>query len=171
LRSPSYATPSCPFSPVAEPRSQTLLVPEWTFDILHEFVYQFQSFCQYRTQVSSREPAELEALAAAPTAWAAPSVYRYLEVRNGSRAWGVRCWCRARRDERDVRPNEERRRPLFAARSPPVVFDSSVRQRCVVSVEGTPAGRGRDGGARSPRDEINIRYFGDIVASRVTQVA
>lgn len=58
---------------------ETLLVPEWTFDILHEFVYQFQSFCQYRTQVSSREPAELEALAAAPTAWAAPSVYRYLE--------------------------------------------------------------------------------------------
>ena len=25
------------------------LLPEWTFDILHEFVYQFQGFCQFRT--------------------------------------------------------------------------------------------------------------------------
>jgi len=25
------------------------LLPEWTFDLLHEFVYQFQGFCQYRT--------------------------------------------------------------------------------------------------------------------------
>ena len=27
------------------------LAPEWTFDILHEFVYQFQGFCQFRTGV------------------------------------------------------------------------------------------------------------------------
>jgi len=25
------------------------LLPEWTFDILHEFLYQFQGFCQFRT--------------------------------------------------------------------------------------------------------------------------
>lgn len=25
------------------------IIPEWTFDILHEFVYQFQGFCQFRT--------------------------------------------------------------------------------------------------------------------------
>mmetsp|Transcript_39825 Transcript_39825/g.58182 ORF Transcript_39825/g.58182 Transcript_39825/m.58182 type:complete len:586 (+) Transcript_39825:120-1877(+) len=25
------------------------IVPEWAFDILHEFVYQFQGFCQFRT--------------------------------------------------------------------------------------------------------------------------
>jgi translation initiation factor 3 subunit L len=25
------------------------LLPEWAFDILHEFVYQFQGFCQFRT--------------------------------------------------------------------------------------------------------------------------
>ena len=25
------------------------MLPEWTFDILHEFVYQFQGFCQFRT--------------------------------------------------------------------------------------------------------------------------
>jgi len=27
------------------------MVPEWTFDILHEFVYQFQGFCQFRSGV------------------------------------------------------------------------------------------------------------------------
>jgi translation initiation factor 3 subunit L len=27
------------------------LTPEWTFDILHEFVYQFQGFCQFRSAV------------------------------------------------------------------------------------------------------------------------
>jgi translation initiation factor 3 subunit L len=27
------------------------LLPEWTFDILHEFVYQFQGFCQFRAAV------------------------------------------------------------------------------------------------------------------------
>lgn len=27
------------------------LLPEWTFDILHEFLYQFQGFCQFRTGV------------------------------------------------------------------------------------------------------------------------
>jgi translation initiation factor 3 subunit L len=28
-----------------------LLLPEWAFDILHEFLYQFQGFCQFRTGV------------------------------------------------------------------------------------------------------------------------
>lgn len=27
------------------------ILPEWTFDILHEFVYQFQGFCQFRTSL------------------------------------------------------------------------------------------------------------------------
>jgi translation initiation factor 3 subunit L len=27
------------------------LLPEWAFDILHEFLYQFQGFCQFRTGV------------------------------------------------------------------------------------------------------------------------
>ena len=34
--------------------TRTLLTPEWIFDILHEFVYQFQSFCQFRTQARAR---------------------------------------------------------------------------------------------------------------------
>ncbi|KAL7486131.1 hypothetical protein ACHAW6_011732 [Cyclotella cf. meneghiniana] len=30
-------------------RDRLYLIPEWCFDILHEFLYQFQGFCQYRT--------------------------------------------------------------------------------------------------------------------------
>lgn len=30
-------------------RETLYLVPEWCFDILHEFLYQFQGFCQFRT--------------------------------------------------------------------------------------------------------------------------
>lgn len=30
-------------------QSSFLILPEWAFDILHEFVYQFQGFCQFRT--------------------------------------------------------------------------------------------------------------------------
>merc|ERR1712032_1326800 len=29
------------------------ILPEWAFDILHEFVYQFQGFCQFRTQTAA----------------------------------------------------------------------------------------------------------------------
>jgi translation initiation factor 3 subunit L len=29
--------------------AKLFILPEWTFDILHEFVYQFQGFCQFRT--------------------------------------------------------------------------------------------------------------------------
>ena len=30
-------------------RAKFFILPEWAFDILHEFVYQFQGFCQFRT--------------------------------------------------------------------------------------------------------------------------
>jgi translation initiation factor 3 subunit L len=30
-------------------RETLYLIPEWCFDILHEFLYQFQGFCQFRT--------------------------------------------------------------------------------------------------------------------------
>ena len=30
-------------------RENLFLIPEWCFDILHEFLYQFQGFCQFRT--------------------------------------------------------------------------------------------------------------------------
>jgi translation initiation factor 3 subunit L len=30
-------------------KAKLFILPEWAFDILHEFVYQFQGFCQFRT--------------------------------------------------------------------------------------------------------------------------
>lgn len=33
----------------AKKKESLYLVPEWCFDILHEFLYQFQGFCQFRT--------------------------------------------------------------------------------------------------------------------------
>jgi len=39
-----------------------LILPEWIFEIMHEFVYQFQGFCQYRTKEKSRTEEEKEML-------------------------------------------------------------------------------------------------------------
>mmetsp|Transcript_67899 Transcript_67899/g.196553 ORF Transcript_67899/g.196553 Transcript_67899/m.196553 type:complete len:528 (+) Transcript_67899:132-1715(+) len=36
-------------TPSASGPPKVFTIPEWTFDILHEFVYQFQGFCQFRT--------------------------------------------------------------------------------------------------------------------------
>lgn len=33
----------------AHQRETLYLIPEWCFDIMHEFLYQFQGFCQFRT--------------------------------------------------------------------------------------------------------------------------
>jgi translation initiation factor 3 subunit L len=54
------------------------LTAQWVFDVLHEFVYQFQSFCQFRCQNAGRNSEERMKLEAAGDAWAAPTVLRYL---------------------------------------------------------------------------------------------
>jgi len=56
----------------------TELSSQWVFDILHEFVYQFQSFCQYRTQNSGRSPEERELLEKSDACWSARAVLGYL---------------------------------------------------------------------------------------------
>ena len=38
------------------------ILPEWIFEILHEYVYQFQGFSQYRTREKSRTEEEKDAL-------------------------------------------------------------------------------------------------------------
>jgi translation initiation factor 3 subunit L len=76
------------------------LTPDWTFDILHEFVYQFQGFCQFRTNAygaairqrsegGQPKPAVLEnltVLAANREAWSVEKVLGYLHrlVRAGA---------------------------------------------------------------------------------------
>jgi len=54
------------------------LTGQWVFDVLHEFVYQFQSFCQFRCKNEGRSAEEREVLSQNSEAWAAPTVLRYL---------------------------------------------------------------------------------------------
>lgn len=69
------------------------ILPTWAFDILHEFVYQFQGFCQFRTQTAahaakaasgSGKPApshvmdSLDLLSKNRDAWAVETVLFYL---------------------------------------------------------------------------------------------
>jgi len=68
------------------------LVPDWCFDILHEFLYQFQGFCQFRTTTyqaaakaagTEKGPGPqtadaLEALGQHRDAWAVETVLHYL---------------------------------------------------------------------------------------------
>ena len=63
---------------LASSDTETELSSQWVFDIMHEFVYQFQSFCQYRTQNSGRSAEERELLERSDGCWSAPAVLSYL---------------------------------------------------------------------------------------------
>ena len=55
------------------------LMPEWAFDIMHEFVYQFQGFCQFRTTSSDkRKDEDLAMIRDNKDAWAVDQVMYYL---------------------------------------------------------------------------------------------
>lgn len=51
---------------------------QWAYDIIQEFVYQFQEFCQYRCHTTSRSPEDIELLEANRDAWSYPSVVQIL---------------------------------------------------------------------------------------------
>jgi len=56
------------------------LPDQWLWDMVEEFVYQFQEFCRYRSKdLKKRTAAEMEALAAKPTAWDTLEVMGYLQ--------------------------------------------------------------------------------------------
>jgi len=66
-----------------------LLIPDWAFDILHEFVYQFQGFCQFRTTfaattsnsnktLTDNQTETLELLKQNKDVWAVETVMYYL---------------------------------------------------------------------------------------------
>ena len=56
-----------------------LLTVQWVNDIIQEFVYQFQGFCQYRCQVAARNAEELKVLQANRSVWTLPAVLKILE--------------------------------------------------------------------------------------------
>ena len=49
---------------------------QWAFDIIHEFVYQFQSFCQFRSDLTRRSPEDIAVLRGNPGAWNVPRAER-----------------------------------------------------------------------------------------------
>ncbi|RKO91609.1 translation initiation factor 3 complex subunit L, partial [Blyttiomyces helicus] len=50
---------------------------QWLWDIIDEFIYQFQSFCQYRSKVKSKTDVELELIKERPDVW---NVHNVLNV-------------------------------------------------------------------------------------------
>lgn len=55
------------------------LPDQWLWDMVDEFVYQYQEFCRYRSKdLKKRTAAELEALAAKPASWDTMEVLGYL---------------------------------------------------------------------------------------------
>jgi translation initiation factor 3 subunit L len=55
-----------------------VITPSWAFDIMNEFVYQFQSFCQFRTSLDTRSSEEVSMLAENQDVWAVQNVMSYL---------------------------------------------------------------------------------------------
>ena len=51
---------------------------QWLWDMLDEFVYQFQSFAQWRANPKQKNEEELEMLAEAPQIWSCYSVLNVL---------------------------------------------------------------------------------------------
>ena len=71
---------------VAPKRDSLYLIPDWCFDILHEFLYQFQGFCQFRTAtyVAAAKTAD------DPDKSPAPHVSDALDILSHNRdAWAV----------------------------------------------------------------------------------
>ena len=58
--------------------AQLLLTVQWVNDIIQEFVYQFQGFCQYRCQVAYRTPEDLRILQLNRSVWTLPAVLKIL---------------------------------------------------------------------------------------------
>lgn len=51
---------------------------QWLWEIIDEFIYQFQSFSQYRSMLSKKGPEELDVLKSNPTVWNVHSVLNVL---------------------------------------------------------------------------------------------
>lgn len=53
---------------------------QWMWDMIDEFIYQFQSFCQYRSKMSQKSPEELELLKKCDKVWNVLEVLNVLQA-------------------------------------------------------------------------------------------
>ncbi|KAJ1918889.1 hypothetical protein H4219_002339 [Mycoemilia scoparia] len=51
---------------------------QWLWDIIDEFIYQYQAFCNYRSNISKKSPEEIESLKSHPDVWNTCSVLNVL---------------------------------------------------------------------------------------------
>jgi len=62
------------------PKDRNLELPtQWMWDIVDEFIYQFQVFCQYRGKLKGKSPEEITILKNNPHVWNVSSVINYLQ--------------------------------------------------------------------------------------------
>ena len=54
------------------------LPEQWLWDMIDEFIYQFQSFCQYRAKLKAKSDGEIEVLKQRPNVWSIHTVLQYL---------------------------------------------------------------------------------------------
>jgi translation initiation factor 3 subunit L len=67
------------FNFIIEAQDVDMLINEqWAFDIIHEFVYQFQSFCQFRSDLTRRSAEDIAVLRGNPDVWNLSAVALYL---------------------------------------------------------------------------------------------
>jgi translation initiation factor 3 subunit L len=52
---------------------------QWLWDMIDEFIYQFQSFCQYRSKLKGKSTEQLTNLKNNPQVWNVSTVINYLQ--------------------------------------------------------------------------------------------
>jgi len=57
-----------------------VLPNQWLWDMVDEFIYQFQSFCQYRSKLAMKSPEEIAMLKGCDQIWGALGVMNYLQA-------------------------------------------------------------------------------------------
>jgi translation initiation factor 3 subunit L len=62
----------------AEEPVELELPNQWLWDIIDEFIYQFQSFCQYRCKLKNKSEDEIQVLRSNPMVWNVHSVLNVL---------------------------------------------------------------------------------------------
>jgi len=68
------------FNLVLQSNELNLELPnQWIWDIIDEFIYQFQGFCQYRAKIKTKTQEELTLLANNTTVWNVKHVIQYLD--------------------------------------------------------------------------------------------
>jgi len=61
------------------PKMSLDLPAQWLWDMIDEFIYQFQAFCQYQTKLKNKPPDELTVLKNNPQVWNVSTVIGYLQ--------------------------------------------------------------------------------------------